>query len=349
MKDMFFVDYYDYDLPQELIAFEPAKRGGSKMLHLDRQLKSLSDRYVKDLPMYIDDKTIVVFNNSRVIPARLIGKKAESGGKVDCVLIENLGNDHALGQFIWKALIKGRRLSPGQKLIFPKGVGAQFLGNGLLAFEHEISLELLSKIGLMPLPPYIKRVPNAQDFYNYQTVYAKENGSIAAPTAGLHFTETLLEQIRERAFKVIEITLHVGYGTFAPVKARDIREHKMHSEWFSARKSDIELILNTRDEKRVLAIGTTSVRVLESIAVSLDQGELEEADGLYCGKTDIFIHPPYAFRMVDALFTNFHLPKSTLLMLVSAFAGRDTLLDAYRYAIERKYRFFSYGDAMLIT
>ena len=343
--DIYNIQTYDYDLPEGLIAYNPAgERGSSRMLVLDRGKNSLIDCHVADILGHIDENVIVVANNTKVVPARLIGEKTPSGGRVDCVLLEDKGRD--AGLFVWDALIKGHRMRKGQRILF-KDIEAVFLGRGRLGFFKELREEDMERIGYMPLPPYIKRRPGDSDRERYQTVFAREKGSIAAPTAGLHFTEPLLNEIKAKADRFIEVTLHIGYGTFAPVKCEDIREHIMHKEHFSVDMADLRYILENKAKKRVLAIGTTSVRALESVAVPLMEGNVPET-GVYRGTTSIFIYPGYEFKIVDMLFTNFHLPKSTLFMLASAFTGLDKLKHAYNHAIAQGYRFFSYGDAMLI-
>ncbi len=339
------ISLYDYHLPYELIALEKRNKGESKMLVLDRKDKSLSDGFVGDICSYLDKDVVVVFNNTKVIPARLIGRK-ETGGKVDLVLMNPMDS----GRRIWKALVKKHRLRVGGRVFFEKRgdvVEAIYRGEGVFEFERSLDIDLLDKIGFMPIPPYIKRDPVDEDKKMYQTVFAKEYGSIAAPTAGLHFTDELIEKIRRKAADLIYVTLHVGWGTFAPVKSLDIRKHKIHKEIFSVESDAILRLRRAKGEgKRILAVGTTSVRVLETISdwILDERKQINRIES----ETDLFIYPGYEFKVVDILFTNFHLPKSSLLLLVCAFAGREFVLNAYKYAISKGYHFYSYGDAMLI-
>ena len=333
-----------YELPQELIAQAPlARRSSSRLLVLDRVSGEMEHRIFSDLKSYLREDDCLVLNNTRVIPARLLGERADTGGKIEFVLLKNTGND------IWEVILKpGKRAKPGARFIFGDGaLRAEIMevvegGNRLVRFEYEgIFNEVLDRIGLMPLPPYI--TTKLQDKERYQTVYSKLRGSAAAPTAGLHFTPELLEEITQRGIKTAYLTLHVGLGTFRPVKAENIEEHVMHSEYFSLDAATAETINRAREKGgRGVAVGTTSCRVLETLAS--DEGTIKPAEGW----TNIFIYPGYKLKLVDALVTNFHLPESTLIMLVSAFAGRENILRAYDTAVKMKYRFFSFGDAMLI-
>ena len=335
-------DFY-FELPPELIAQTPLeKRDSSKLLHLSKETGELEHDRFFNLPDYLSEGDCLVLNDSRVLPARLIGERP-GGGAVELLLLRDLGEGR------WECLSRpGRKTKPGQKLSFGSGeLKAEVEsvaegGNRIVKFSYEgIFLEVIERLGKMPLPPYIKE--ELKDSERYQTVYSKELGSAAAPTAGLHFTDELLERIRAKGVKVCFITLHVGLGTFRPVKEDNIEDHPMHSEFCIVSKETAELINETkRSGKRVVAVGTTSCRTLESFAK--EDGTLEECSGW----TDIFIYPGYRFKCIDALVTNFHLPESTLIMLVSALAGRENILNAYKIAVEEKYRFFSFGDAMII-
>ncbi len=333
-----------YELPQELIAQEPlAKRSSSRLLVLDRKSGEMEHRIFTDLKDYLKEGDCLVLNNTRVIPARLIGVRADTGGKIEFVLLKNRGND------IWEVILKpGRRAKSGARFVFGDGaLKAEILevvegGNRLVHFGYEgIFNEVLDRVGLIPLPPYIThKLPDSE---RYQTVYSKFRGSAAAPTAGLHFTPELLEEIRQMGVSTAYLTLHVGLGTFRPVKVEDLENHVMHSEYYTLDSITAETINKARERGgRIVAVGTTSCRVLET--VSSANGTVKSSEGW----TDIFIYPGYTFKAVDVLVTNFHLPESTLIMLVSAFAGKDSILHAYQTAVEMKYRFFSFGDAMLI-
>ena len=334
---------FSYNLPEELIAQTPLeKRDGSRLLHLDRITGEVEHKHFFDLPDYLREGDCLVLNDSRVLPARLIGRR-ETGGVVEVVLLKDLGNN------TWECLTRpGRKTKPGTRLVFGEGELRATVsdcaqgGNKLLRFEYEgIFLEVLEQLGKMPLPPYIKT--ELQDKERYQTVYSREVGSAAAPTAGLHFTEELLDIIAKKGLKICYVTLHVGLGTFRPVKCEDVESHEMHSEFCVIPKETAIMVSETkRSGGRVIAVGTTSCRTLESFAKR--DGTMEESSGF----TDIFIYPGYEFKCIDALITNFHLPESTLVMLVSALAGRERVLNAYAKAVEEKYRFFSFGDAMLI-
>jgi len=338
------LEEFDYNLPEELIAQVPiAKRDESRLMVLHRDGNTIEHKTFKDIINYLKPGDCLVRNNTKVIPARLYGKK-ETGANVEFVLLKQLEGD------IWESIVRpGNKLKPGTKVEFGDGLlKATILdimdgGTRKVEFEFEgIFNEILDKIGLMPLPPYIHESLKEKD--RYQTVYAKYNGSAAAPTAGLHFTPELLKRIEEKGIKIANVTLHVGIGTFRPVKEENIEEHKMHTEHFYIKQEDAEKINETKKAGgRVIAVGTTSCRVLETIA-SEETGLVEATEG----DTGIYIYPGYKFRCIDGLITNFHLPKSTLLMLVSALAGREFVLDAYNEAVKEKYRFFSFGDAMFI-
>lgn len=335
-------DFY-FDLPEELIAQTPLeKRDSSRLLHMDRTTGKTEHLHFYDLPSFLNPGDCLVLNNSRVLPARLIGSRP-TGGAVELVLLRDLGEGR------WECLSRpGRKTRPGQEIIFGEGrlkaVVEEVIsgGNRIVRFEYEgIFLELLEELGKMPLPPYIKEELN--DPERYQTVYSKELGSAAAPTAGLHFTPELLDEIRSRGVKVCFVTLHVGLGTFRPVKEDEIEDHEMHSEFCIVPEETARAINESRDAGgRIIAVGTTSCRTLESFAD--ETGHIAATSGW----TDIFIYPGYTFKCIDGLVTNFHLPESTLIMLVSAFAGREHILAAYKEAVENRYRFFSFGDAMLL-
>lgn len=334
---------FNYYLPEELIAQTPLeRRDSSRLLCLDRETGKIAHRHFYDLPEYLRPGDCLILNDSRVLPARLYGRR-ESGGAVEVVLLRDLGEGS------WECLTRpGRKTKKGTKLIFGDGellaevTDAIEDGNKILKFSYEgIFLEILERLGKMPLPPYIKE--ELGDKERYQTVYSRESGSAAAPTAGLHFTEELLKQISDKGVKTGFVTLHVGLGTFRPVKSEDIEKHIMHSEFCIVPPETAGLVTETKKNGgRVVAVGTTSCRVLESF--SEPDGSLEPASGW----TDIFIYPGYKFKCIDALVTNFHLPESTLVMLVSAFAGRERVLHAYEAAVGERYRFFSFGDAMFI-
>jgi S-adenosylmethionine:tRNA ribosyltransferase-isomerase len=337
---------YDYLLPQELIAQAPlARRDRSRLLHLDRRTGRLNHRIFGDIATILTAGDVVVLNDTKVVPGRLLGRK-ESGGKVEILLLDYAQGKHDQR---YACLIKAsKRPKPGSRLLFDHGLKAIVESTeGMVChvtFQVDQPLEkILELIGHVPLPPYIRRQDNTDDRSNYQTVYATQEGAIAAPTAGLHFTPTLLETLRNKGVRLVRLTLHVGYGTFVPVQVQDIRNHRMHSERFELTEDTVHIINQAKaNGQRVVAVGTTCVRTLEYCARN---GELH-AQG---GPCNLFIYPGFAFKIVDAMITNFHLPKSTLIMLVSAFAGREAVLGAYTQAVEHKYRFFSYGDAMLIT
>lgn len=334
---------FDYELPEELIAQTPMeKRDESRLMVLDRKEQTIEHKHFKDVIDYLEPGDVLVRNNTKVIPARLYGKK-ETGAKVEFLLLNNMEED------IWECIVRpGNKLHIGAKVIFGDGIlKAEVLdtmpgGTRKVKFHYEgIFNEILDKIGLMPLPPYIHESLKEKD--RYQTVYAKYDGSAAAPTAGLHFTPELLKKIEEKGIDIANVTLHVGIGTFRPVKEDTVEAHQMHSEHFYIKEEDCEKINKAKKSgHRVIAVGTTSCRVLETIAD--DNGYVKPTEG----DTQIFIYPGYKFRCLDALITNFHLPQSTLVMLVSALAGKDYIMKAYKEAVEQKYRFFSFGDAMLI-
>lgn len=336
-------DFY-YDLPSELIAQTPlVDRTSSRLLKLGRKTGEVLHKHFTDLIDYLDSGDCLVLNNTRVIPARLIGVKEGSGGAIEFVLLKRIEGD------IWEVILRpGRKAKPGAIFSFGEGIlRAEVLeviegGNRLVKFICEgIFEEVLGKVGTMPLPPYITE--KLKDPERYQTVYSKEKGSAAAPTAGLHFTPEFLEKIRNKGVNICYLTLHVGLGTFRPVKVDKVEEHLMHEEYFEIGEETCNTINKSRQMgKKIIAVGTTSCRVLESVAAS--DGTLSPK----CGWTSIFIYPGYKFKVLDGLVTNFHLPESTLLMLISSFAGRENVLNAYSMAIEEKYRFFSFGDAMLI-
>lgn len=335
-------DFY-YDLPEELIAQTPLeKRDSSRLLHLDKQSGAVEHKHFFELLDYLREGDCLVLNDSRVLPARLIGNR-ESGGAVEVVLLRDLGEGN------WECLTRpGKKTKPGTRLLFGNGeLSAEVTqscegGNKLLHFNYEgIFLEVLERLGKMPLPPYIKA--ELEDKERYQTVYSREVGSAAAPTAGLHFTRELLQSIADKGVNICYVTLHVGLGTFRPVKSDNVEQHEMHSEFCIIPEETAKTVTETkRRGARVIAVGTTSCRTLESFARA--DGTLPAASGW----TDIFIYPGYKFKCIDALITNFHLPESTLVMLVSALAGRENILNAYAVAVRERYRFFSFGDAMLI-
>ena len=337
-------DFY-YDLPQELIAQDPLEdRSSSRLMVLDKITGEVEHRHFKDITEYLRTGDCLVINNTKVIPARLYGVKDGTEAKIEILLLKRKEND------IWETLVKpGKKCKIGTKIVFGEGILTGEVvdiveeGNRLIQFHYEgIFEEILDRLGQMPLPPYITH--QLQDKNRYQTVYAKYDGSAAAPTAGLHFTPELLQQVRDMGVEIAEVTLHVGLGTFRPVKETDVLEHHMHSEFYKIEQSEADKINKAKKEgHRVIAVGTTSTRTLESAAD--ENGFLTEKSGW----TEIFIYPGYQFKVIDALITNFHLPESTLVMLVSALAGREHVLAAYETAVEEKYRFFSFGDAMFIV
>ena len=337
-------DFY-YDLPQELIAQDPLEdRSSSRLMVLDKITGEVEHRHFKDITEYLRPGDCLVINNTKVIPARLYGVKEGTEAKIEILLLKRKEND------IWETLVKpGKKCKIGTKIVFGEGILTGEVvdiveeGNRLIQFHYEgIFEEILDRLGQMPLPPYITH--QLQDKNRYQTVYAKYDGSAAAPTAGLHFTPELLQQVRDMGVEIAEVTLHVGLGTFRPVKETDVLKHHMHSEFYKIEQSEADKINKAKKEgHRVIAVGTTSTRTLESAAD--ENGFLTEKSGW----TEIFIYPGYQFKVIDALITNFHLPESTLVMLVSALAGREHVLAAYKTAVEEKYRFFSFGDAMFIV
>jgi S-adenosylmethionine:tRNA ribosyltransferase-isomerase len=335
---------FSYELPERLIAQNPIERRDlSRLLVLNRKRDTLEHKHFKDLPDFLEAGDCLVINNTKVIPARLLGEKEKTGGKIEFVLLKRLEKD------TWEVILKpGKIAKPGSRFVFGKGLlKAEILeiveeGNRIVKFYYEgVFEEILDKVGIMPLPPYIHA--SLEDRERYQTIYSRIDGSAAAPTAGLHFTQEVFERLAQKGVKIAEVTLHVGLGTFRPVKTENILEHHMHKEAYSITSEACKIINQAKEDgKRVVAVGTTSVRVLET---SSDQsGRVLPGNG----DTDIFIYPGYQFKVVDALVTNFHLPESTLIMLVSAFAGKDRIMQAYHEAIKEEYRFFSFGDAMLI-
>lgn len=336
-------DFY-FDLPKELIAQDPLEdRSSSRLLVLDRKTGAREHRIFRDIVEYLNPGDCLVINNTKVIPARLYGAKEGTQAKIEILLLKRREGD------VWETLVKpGKKAKPGTKISFGDGLlmgevlNVVDEGNRLIKFTYDgIFEEILDQLGQMPLPPYITH--QLKDKNRYQTVYAKHDGSAAAPTAGLHFTPELLRQIEEKGVKIAHVTLHVGLGTFRPVKVEDVTQHHMHSEYFFIEEDQAKLINDTKAAGgRVIAVGTTSCRTLES-AVGED-GKLKATSGW----TDIFIYPGYQFKVIDALITNFHLPESTLLMLVSALAGKENIMNAYEEAVKERYRFFSFGDAMFI-
>ncbi|HSQ90368.1 tRNA preQ1(34) S-adenosylmethionine ribosyltransferase-isomerase QueA [Romboutsia sp.] len=336
-------DFY-FDLPEELIAQVPIKdRSSSKLMVLDKETGNIEHKIFKDVINYLNPGDCLVLNNTRVIPARLIGEKQDTGGKIEFLLLKRTEED------TWQALVKpGKRAKIGTKFSFGNGkligevVGLAEEGSRIIKFHYEgIFEEVLDELGNMPLPPYITE--RLEERERYQTVYSKHSGSAAAPTAGLHFTEELLQQIRDKGVDVAFVTLHVGLGTFRPVKVDDVLNHEMHSEYYMVDKEAADKINKAKTNgKKVICVGTTSCRTVES--ASREDGTIKECSGW----TNIFIYPSYNFKIVDILITNFHLPESTLIMLVSALCGKENALNAYDIAVKERYRFFSFGDAMII-
>ena len=334
---------FDYFLPEKQIAQVPADpRDSSRMMVLSPKTQTIEHRHFYQLDEYLTDGDVLIFNDTRVIPARLIGVRQPTGGKAEVFLLRQLERDR------WEVLVKpGKKMRVGSVIAFGHELSCEVLahtdfGGRIVKFSYEgIFEEILDRLGTMPLPPYIHET--LEDPERYQTIYSREKGSAAAPTAGLHFTESLMDRLRKKGVHLGFVTLHVGLGTFRPVQVDEIEDHVMHSEFYSIPTETADLIRMAKQEgRRVIAVGTTSIRTLESAAV--DHGMIEAKQGW----TNIFIYPGYQFKIVDAVITNFHLPKSTLIMLVSAFAGREFTLQAYRTAVEENYRFFSFGDAMLI-
>ena len=336
-------DFY-YDLPEELIAQDPLEdRSSSRLMVLDRESGNISHHIFKDIIDYLNPEDCLVINDTKVIPARLYGVKEDTGAHIEILLLKRREND------VWETLVRpGKKAKPGTRLTFGDGrLKAEVIdvveeGNRLIHFEYEgIFEEILDQLGEMPLPPYITH--KLQDKNRYQTVYAKHEGSAAAPTAGLHFTPELLAAIEAKGIRIARVTLHVGLGTFRPVKVEDVTQHHMHSEYYQVTQEAADIINDTKKRGgRVIAVGTTSTRTLESVA---DEDGTMHAAG---GWTEIFIYTGYKFKCIDALITNFHLPESTLLMLVSALAGKEHIMHAYETAVQERYRFFSFGDAMFI-
>lgn len=337
------LDEFDFDLPEALIAQTPlSERSGSRLLALDKTDGTVEDRHFTDIVNYLDAGDTLVLNDTRVLPARLYGVKAETGAKIEMLMLKPIENGY-------EVLIKpAKRVKPGTEIVFGEGllkaVCTDTFDEGIRHVEliYDGVLEnVLDELGEMPLPPYIKET--LDDKERYQTVYARHSGSAAAPTAGLHFTEALLKEIEDKGINIATITLHVGLGTFRPVSADEIEDHKMHSEFYIMNEETADLLNKTRQNGgKIISVGTTSTRTLETIM--RDYGEFRAASGF----TDIFIYPGFEYRAIDALITNFHLPKSSLMMLVSAFANRDMIMETYRHAVDEKYRFFSFGDAMII-
>jgi S-adenosylmethionine:tRNA ribosyltransferase-isomerase len=335
---------FDFELPEELIAQEPiAQRDMSRLLVLNKYDGIIEHKHFRDILDYLKEGDCLVMNNSRVIPARLFGIKEDTGAKMEFVLLKRIDKDR------WETLVKpGKKAKIGSKFIFGEGELSCTIqehtdsGGRIIEFHYEGAFEeILDRLGQMPLPPYIKK--QLKDKERYQTVYSKVEGSAAAPTAGLHFTKELMEEIKEKGVDIAYVTLHVGLGTFRPVKVETIEEHHMHSEYYMLDKENADKINKAREKAgRIIAVGTTSCRTLETIGD--ESGRVREASGW----TDIFIYPGYTFKMVEGLITNFHLPESTLIMLVSALAGKENIMNAYKVAVEERYRFFSFGDAMFI-
>ncbi|MEC0241350.1 tRNA preQ1(34) S-adenosylmethionine ribosyltransferase-isomerase QueA [Paenibacillus dokdonensis] len=339
------VDLYDFNLPEELIAQTPLlERTASRLLTLDKKDGKIAHHTFKDIVDQLQSGDTLVLNDTRVIPARLFGTKEDTGAKAEVLLLKNLGEDR------WEALVKpGKKLKSGSVIIFGDELRAVIeeegdMGERVLRFSYNgIFQEILDRLGQMPLPPYIKEKLNDKE--RYQTVYSRHEGSAAAPTAGLHFTKELLEEIRNKGVTIAYLTLHVGLGTFRPMSVERVEDHVMHAEYYSVSEETVDILNKARDRGgRIIAVGTTSCRTLETVGNRFKGGSLEPCSGW----TDIFMYPGYEFTVVDALITNFHLPKSTLVMLVSALAGREHILHAYEEAIKEKYRFFSFGDAMFI-
>lgn len=338
------VSDFDFYLPEEQIAQHPLeKRDEARLMVIDKKSGNIEHKVFKDIIDYLEQGDCLVLNDTRVLPARLLGSKESSGGKIEFLLLKRKEKD------VWETLVKpGRKAQIGARFVFGNGeLKAEVIdiveeGSRIIRFEYKgIFEEVLDQLGQMPLPPYIKE--KLEDKEMYQTVYSKEQGSAAAPTAGLHFTKELLRDIEKKGVSIAFLTLHVGLGTFRPVKVEDINKHIMHSEYYSLSKENAEIINRCKESgKRIISVGTTSTRTLETIAG--DNSKVMEKSGW----TDIFIYPGYQFKIVDALITNFHLPKSTLLMLVSALSSRDIIINAYNTAVKDKYRFFSFGDAMII-
>ncbi|MHA6252138.1 tRNA preQ1(34) S-adenosylmethionine ribosyltransferase-isomerase QueA [Oceanobacillus sp. CAU 1775] len=338
------INDFDFELPEKLIAQTPLlDRSASKLLVVDREKDAVEHKIFTDIVDYLNPGDCLVLNDTKVLPARLYGIKKDTGAKIEVLLLHQQESD------TWEVLTKpAKKVKVGTELIFGNGelkavcTGIENHGGRIFEFSYEgIFYEVLDKLGEMPLPPYIREQLSEKD--RYQTVYAKEEGSAAAPTAGLHFTEEILSQLKEKGIQIAFITLHVGLGTFRPVSVKSVDDHEMHAEFYHMTKETAAILNDVKDKNgRIISVGTTSTRTLETIAK--DYGKFIETSGW----TDIFIYPPYTFQAIDGLITNFHLPKSTLIMLISAFAGRDKILSAYHTAVKEEYRFFSFGDAMLI-
>ena len=354
---------FDFELPEELIAQDPPpERGGSRLLVLNRQDGRLEDASFSDIGRFLHAGDLLVVNNTRVFPARLLGRRDPSGGEVECLLLQQLPTpnfqppNEPEGMEVWEALVHpGQKLKPGSRIRF-EGAGTALHGEVLARHFHgrrTVRLwtgdgapiqDAIDRLGHVPLPPYIKRDDRPGDRERYQTVYARDRGSVAAPTAGLHFTTSLLGELRARGVEIVEITLHVGYGTFKPVRADKVADHVVDAEAITVTSESAKtLTAALRGDRRIIAVGTTTTRALESLVI--EDGRVQPASG----RTGLFIAPGHRFRIVSGLITNFHLPRSSLLMLVAAFAGREHVLAAYRHAVAAKYRFYSYGDAMLIV
>jgi S-adenosylmethionine:tRNA ribosyltransferase-isomerase len=350
------VDDFDFDLPDALIAQDPSKERGASRLLVLRRSGGVEHTMFANLPVFLASGDLLVVNDTRVFPARLLGHRLPSGGAVECLLLASEHRDGGGNATEWDALVHpGQKLKPGSQMVFERG-GVRILGEVtamhfhgrrtiLLRTEHAGGLaDAIDRVGHIPLPPYIRRDDSPADADRYQTVYARERGSVAAPTAGLHFTAEQLASLRELGIERTEVTLHVGYGTFKPVRAGRVEDHVVDAERFTATPAAAAALTRARrDGRRIIAVGTTSVRAIESLSIDADGTVLPGS-----GETPLFIHPGYRFRLVDGMITNFHLPKSSLLMLVAALAGRERILEAYREAVARAYRFYSYGDAMLI-
>jgi S-adenosylmethionine:tRNA ribosyltransferase-isomerase len=348
------VSDFDYELPVQLIAQEAAPRGTSRLLVVERASGLRRHLHVADLPDLLEPGDLLVVNDTRVFPARLLGRRVPSGGAVECMLIRRESSE--AGTATWEALMHpGQKLKPGARVLFDREglvlhgevLERRFFGRRLVRLWADADVDVDARIdalGHVPLPPYIHRDDRADDRERYQTIYARERGSVAAPTAGLHFTGTILEALDDRGVERISITLHVGYGTFQPVRVEDVERHHVEPEAYHISDTAAAAIAAALDaRRRIVAVGTTTTRALEH-AARAGGGRVQAGDGL----ADLFIYPGFSFRVIGALVTNFHLPRSSLLMLVAAFGGRDTVLDAYRDAVERGYRFYSYGDAMLV-
>ena len=354
------VELYDYELPEDLIAKYPIEpRDHARLMVLDRKTKTVKHDFFYNLPKYLKENDLLVLNNTKVIPARLLGRK-KTGGKVEILLNRKLKAEKR-----WLAMVGGKKIKPGLEVHIGKDLKAVIIGQvegplfeiELIATDNGNVMEKIYKYGKIPIPPYLERDEEPIDRVRYQTVFAQKEGSVAAPTASLHFTEGVLKALTEKGVKIAYLTLHVGLGTFKPIKVENVLEHKVDSEYIEVPKETVEAIKETkRKGGRVVAVGTTSTRALETIATLAEEswkannkrGQLLDYLEPYEGFTDLYINPLYKFKLVDVLITNFHLPKSSLLVLISTFAGREFILRAYKEAIKRKYRFYSYGDAMLI-